>query len=539
MHFLRQILREISVPTSQIVFVAVLTGISNAGILAIINAGAEQVTEDSVNIQFLLLFLIVLAIYILAQRFVFHKTTAAFERFSNNIQNRIVRKVQKTDLETMERIGTSSIYNRITRRVSEITQSANSMTASLQSSSMVVCISLYIAYLSVYAFIICLVLTSLGILMYIQMEKKTEALITRTNAKEEDFYDILSDVIEGFKELKLSKLKREEVLVDEYQVTNELEQLKVDTANQNSDNYIFAQVFFYVLVGAVVFVLPRFVEGYTDTIMELATSILFLIGPLTTFLGGYPAFTKAAIATYDIKQLEDMLDKTMEINSEDEVEPIRVFEKSIEMKNLSYSYRNKKGEILFSMAPIDLSIQKGETLFIVGGNGSGKTTFLKLLIGLYKPDQGQIFLDGHPVTPSMYPGYRELFGTIFNDFHLFRKLYGLMNTDKELIHRLLKKMNLEYKTDFNGQNFTNLNLSTGQRKRLSMIVNLLEDRPINVYDEWAADQDPIFREYFYAELLQELKAEGKTVIAISHDDRYFDRADRVVKFEYGKIIQIR
>ena len=84
--------------------------------------------------------------------------------------------------------------------------------------------------------------------------------------------------------------------------------------------------------------------------------------------------------------------------------------------------------------------------------------------------------------------------------------------------------------------FSTLDLSTGQRKRLAMVAALLDDKPIYIFDEWAADQDPGFRRYFYEGLLGELKARGKTVLAVTHDDRYFGVADRVVKRGEGGVV---
>ena len=85
--------------------------------------------------------------------------------------------------------------------------------------------------------------------------------------------------------------------------------------------------------------------------------------------------------------------------------------------------------------------------------------------------------------------------------------------------------------------FSTVKLSRGQRKRLALLTAYLEDRPIYVFDEWAADQDPVFRRIFYLRLLPELKARGKTVVAITHDDRYFGDADRIVKLEEGKVVE--
>jgi putative ATP-binding cassette transporter len=129
-----------------------------------------------------------------------------------------------------------------------------------------------------------------------------------------------------------------------------------------------------------------------------------------------------------------------------------------------------------------------------------------------------------------------LFSAIFSDFHLFEKLHGLSAVDPERVNALLRLMEISDKTAFSEGHFTNTHLSTGQRKRLALVVSYLEDKPIYVFDEVAADQDPQFRRYFYETLLPELKSAGKTVVVVSHDDRYFQAGDRVLQMDYGKLV---
>ena len=208
----------------------------------------------------------------------------------------------------------------------------------------------------------------------------------------------------------------------------------------------------------------------------------------------------------------------------------------ITFNSLSFEYTNKEGEVLFSSGPVDFDISEGEILFIVGGNGSGKSTLLKLLTGLYYPMAGgYIQINGQRIGQHNYQAYRELFSVIFTDFHLFRKLYGLDDIDEEEVRSHLQQMKIEHKTAYIDKKFTNLDLSTGQRKRLAYITALLDDKPIYVFDEWAADQDPLFRRLFYEKFLKDLRAMNKTIIAVTHDDRFFDKADRIIKTEEGKI----
>ena len=177
-------------------------------------------------------------------------------------------------------------------------------------------------------------------------------------------------------------------------------------------------------------------------------------------------------------------------------------------------------------------------MFIVGGNGSGKSTFIKLLTALYEPDSGSIRWDGEQVTAANVGAYFGLFTVIFSDFHLFDRLYGIDPVDTTALRRLLFEMQLDHKVSFSDGRFSTTDLSSGQRKRLAMVVARLENRPVCVFDEWAAEQDPEFRKHYYEVLLPQLKAEGRTVVAITHDERYFHVADKVIWMEEGRIARV-
>ncbi len=186
--------------------------------------------------------------------------------------------------------------------------------------------------------------------------------------------------------------------------------------------------------------------------------------------------------------------------------------------------------------PIDLSLKRGELVFLVGGNGSGKSTLVKVLTGLYAPTKGTIELDGRVIDDTNREWYSQHFSAVFSDFYLFDDLLGLDGPDVDArAGRHLVRLELDRKVRVEGGVFSTTALSQGQRKRLALLVAFMEDRPIYVFDEWAADQDPHYREIFYRELLPELRAQGKTVVVISHDDRYYGLADRVIRLDYGSI----
>ncbi|MBK8266362.1 MAG: ATP-binding cassette domain-containing protein [Nannocystis sp.] len=215
--------------------------------------------------------------------------------------------------------------------------------------------------------------------------------------------------------------------------------------------------------------------------------------------------------------------------------PARVDFDRIELRGVAFSYGDPEAPT-FTVGPIDLSLGRGEVVFITGSNGSGKTTLMKLLTGLYPPDRGALWLDGRRISPSQRARYVDLFTSVFMDHHLFGPAYGLDVADPERVEALLLRFNLAGVVSFEGGSFAPLDLSTGQRKRLAMVVALLEDRPIYVLDEWAAHQDPELRRYFYTTLVPELRAAGKTVVAISHDARFFHLADRRLHLVDGRLV---
>jgi len=526
-----------------IVTMAALSGVANAGLLAIINAASQSASYETMNTRYLFMFVLAMTLYVITQRHIFDRGTMVFEGLVESVRLRMIGKVHGSDLLALERLGHADIYSKLTHQTGVISQSAGMIVAALQSALMVAFAAMYIAILSKAAFLLAVILVVGGVLVYLQREKETAASLQLAAQRETEFFGLVTHVIDGFKELKMSTARSAAVLGRVADVASDLRQTNQHTARLYNANYIFAQAFFYTLVAAVVFLLPRLIPTYTNVITQITAAILFIIGPLSTAVGGIPGFVKANIAAEQIAQIEAELDRqrpesemTARAVVAPAAPPVAGAERAprIELAAVEFTYRDRDGQPLFSVGPLDLTVQPGETVFVVGGNGSGKSTLAKLLTALYLPDRGMITSDGVRVAADNAQAYREQFSVIFSDFHLFDQLYGLAPEPAE-VHALLRQMGLERKTSFENGRFTNLDLSTGQRKRLGLVVALLENRPVVVFDEWAADQDAEFRAWFYESLLGQLKERGRTVIAITHDDRYFHLADRVVRMDYGQI----
>lgn len=257
-----------------------------------------------------------------------------------------------------------------------------------------------------------------------------------------------------------------------------------------------------------------------------------------------PLLSKAGVALQKIEMLGLSLANRAETSTQSSSlspkspeEKIHTSWRYLEMKGVTHTYGSDREDVNFTLGPINLRFSPGELIFIIGGNGSGKSTLAKLITGLYTPETGEIYFDGQPIDRQNREWYRQHFSVVFSDFYLFDRLLGFegKELDREAQH-YLKQLQLDRKVKVEGGRLSTTALSQGQRKRLALLTAYLEDRPIYLFDEWAADQDPIFKEIFYTQFLPKLRERGKTVLVISHDDQYFDLADRTIKLNYGKIV---
>jgi putative pyoverdin transport system ATP-binding/permease protein len=291
------------------------------------------------------------------------------------------------------------------------------------------------------------------------------------------------------------------------------------------------------VIGLLIFLPSQFIGVSEQVLTGYTLALLFMTTPLQGIMLTAPNLGRANLALKKVEELGLQL-----ASQPAEVEPRAASAsaaswRSLEMIGVTHQYRREGQEHNFVLGPLDLQFLPGEVVFLTGGNGSGKTTFAKILAGLYAPESGEIRLDGRPVTDEERIEYRKLFSTVFSDFFLFDKLLGLDGPGLDAqAQGYLAQLQLSHKVDVRQGGFSTTELSQGQRKRLALLTAFLEDRPIYLFDEWAADQDPTFKHFFYYDLLRELKSRGKTVFVISHDDRYYRVGDRLLKFENGNLI---
>ncbi|MBE9561561.1 MAG: cyclic peptide export ABC transporter [Proteobacteria bacterium] len=537
MNLLEFFSRESDLPQGQIVSVAIISGLANGMLLALINSGAENVLNKDVEIRIFLLYITAFILYIYTQKYALSQTSIALEVAICKVRVRIVNKIRLNELLFIENIGGySEIYSKLTQDSNMISQAVIFVVFAIQSVVVLLFSLFYIAWLSPIAFFICIIILSLTIYWKITTNKLAIRALNIANKKEMIFFNSLNHILEGFKEIKINRRKNDDVFKQAKQISTETEQFKIIANIKFIDILIAAKVAFYILLPILIFILPLYSVIPTDIIFKITTATLFIIGPINLITMTEPMLARTNVALNSLYDLEAELDDATNSQNDSFITTPPDKFQHIKFSEVSFKYFDKNGGILFSITPTNLNIKCGELLFIVGGNGSGKSTLLKLLAGLYYPATGSVYIDDEKVDRTNYQSYRELFAIIFTDFHLFDKLYGLHDIDEKHLKKLLKSVALDRKTKYVNGKFSHLELSTGQKKRLAFVSAVLEDKQIYIFDELAADQDPYFKKYFYEKILLDLKQQGKTVIAVTHDDHYFHVADRVLKMEYGELI---
>lgn len=517
---------------TRIISASLLAGVANAFFMVIVNTAASDFSQ--ISVRHFLMFLLCIIIYIQSKRYALLTTAQLVQQNLSATNSRMVSKINRLGLDSFDRIGSQSIHRSLVENSEIIYESSRMAVSAASGAVMLLCSAVYIYTLSPAAFWITFLALVIGISIYQIFQKQTAEALRSYKNNEHRFFTLLGHFLGGFKELKVNSDKHDD-LYENFLLSNRLEanRLKHQTERGFVSSIILSQTLFFMLIGAIAFLLPTYGLTTPETTIAIVAVVLFISGPIGIIVDSIPMLSKARMAINDLNQLEKDLEEQDDKTATDRKTLSPTFEK-IQCQNLLYSYTNNS-HALFQLGPLNLSFTRGEILFITGGNGSGKTTLMKLLAGLYFPQSGAITIDDTVLTRAQYHHYRSLFSIIFTEFHLFDRLYGYREIDDALVNTLLDKFHIADKTRYSAaEGFENLNLSTGQRKRIALVSAMVEDRPICLFDEVAADQDPGFREYYYRQFLPELKAQGKTVIVISHDDRYFDIADHLVTLECGK-----
>ena len=536
MSFLQLVRREMHGSLPKLLLMSGLGGISTAAILGAINSGLQ----NGSTLWAASLFIIALFLFIKTQSYVTITTTAEIEAIIHKIRIRLMDQIRHSELLSIEDVGRARIVAAITSDTAVLTQASNMLAFTVQGAVLIVFVAIYVAFLSIAAILTTIVVVSIAAVIFHQKNRRLVSEKQRAAAWERRLFDRLTDFLDGFKEVRLNSARSTDLFNDAVDVSRTAANIKINTQAETFRMIVTSQISMYVLLGAVVFVAPQFSDTLGGAALtKTTTALMFIVGACFGLVQSIPILLNANASADRLVQLENALRATT--TRPRELPPVKRFDK-IEMRNINFRYVDKFSEAAFKIGPIDFTLLPGELVFITGGNGSGKSTFLRVLSGLYPPDSGEIILDGRHIDNSTRDEYRALMSAIFFDYHLFRRLYGVSDPEPGEVARLLELFRLTEKTGLVDGEFRTLELSGGQRRRLALIVSLLEKRPILLLDEWTAEQDPEFRRKFYDELLPDLMKAGATVVVITHDDRYLDELDlpaRRIRMDEGKIVDQR
>jgi putative pyoverdin transport system ATP-binding/permease protein len=449
---------------------------------------------------------------------------------------RISGWILASPLRHLEELGTSRLLATLTEDIQAISSGVFSIPTLCVNAAIVMASLVYLGWLSIGVLVGTLVFMALSI--SVVQVLINQAVRSFTDAREENdtLMSHFQAITNGIKELKLHSQRREDFLQEDLQTTAAtLREYRIGSQRAIALSSGIGELSFFLLLGLLVYGLPQIQTVSAELLSGYVLTISYLMRPIGNTLAILPNLGLAGVALRKIDTLGLSLASRAETLARTTSSPHEF--NQIDIQQATHSYQLAGEDKTFTLGPIDLRLHPGELVFIVGGNGSGKSTLAKLITGLYVPDSGEIRLDGQIVDDRNRELYRQLFSTVFADFYLFDRFVGLGLTDGDAQANLyLDKLQLTHKVAISEGKLSTTALSQGQRKRLALLTAYLEDRPIYLFDEWAADQDPFFREVFYQQLLPELKERGKAVLVISHDDRYFHLADRVLKLDYGKIV---
>jgi len=455
----------------------------------------------------------------------------------NSVRTSLVKRILDTDYGKLEQAGRAKLHNILTNDVNAIAGALAEMPAFIYNFFLLIACFSYLFYLSPIMFGILISTVCIAFIFTKLVMNKITREARSMREHQDEMFEGYRGLLDGAKQLTINNDRKY------YYYNNSLAPV-LKKLQESERRYGFAwdmnrnisQALIFLILGAIV-VANQFVQN-GQLIMSYILIVTYISGPFGYVMNLWQNIARAKVSMEKIESLNIVEHKA-------DFSPADLQDKNDDWQQLSFvnvgfKYQNNKGDTPFALKPIDLSIQRGEVIFIVGGNGSGKSTFLHLLLGLYQPKSGHMMLNENPLTLQNMNDYRSRIAMVLPDFYLYNSVLDNQGkqVSKDRVEALLDKFQLRDKVQLTENGFSSVSYSQGQRKRLALISAIAEDKDIYVLDEWAADQDPYFRDVFYTEILPWLKAKGKTIIAVTHDDRYFDMADRRLKFDLGEMIEL-
>lgn len=452
---------------------------------------------------------------------------------TTELRKTLYEQIARAPIADLERIGSSKLIATITTDVGRIVFGARALPDLLISAVTIVGMLGFMAYLNYSVFVFVMQAIVFGVITYQVPVFIANKYFQRSRQRIDLLQEAMQGLIAGAKELKLDADKRERYFADVL-MANEYAVLEADKAGNTvirlAANY--GDMISFFVIGVIAYVFINYHAITASEMTGVVMAMLYVTTPIALVINTVPAVVMAKISLNKVNSI--MRSIPAESYPADTSEPPAWTE--LRVRDLCYQHGGSKDEAGFRVGPIDLDIRRGEVTFIVGGNGSGKSTLSKLLTLHYAASSGDILFGDHLLTNANFASYRQRICSIYSDYYLFDRLLCAPKPEEEArIKEYMALLKLEDKLVVEARTFSTTALSDGQRKRLALLAALIEDKDLYLFDEWAADQDPSFKEVFYRQIIHELKARGKAVIVISHDDRFFEEADRLIYMEQGQV----
>lgn len=535
MELLRLLQRESRTHPRILAFLAVVSALATVVVIASVSLAAEMASHGRVSLRLAGIFLVATVLYALVQNALMASFATEVEGIIHRIRRSLFAAIRQADLTTLDRVRRTPLFAAITQDTQTISRNLPLLIIGAQQLVLVIFISLYLATLSMMAFILATAFSIAAVGLHLARMKALGAATDLALADERRLFEGLGSLLHGLKEVRLSAAHAAALGRDLAAYSSEARAAKSDLKAQWGREFALIQLAFYSLVGLMVFVVPIFTADFHAVALPGTMAALFLIGPIGTVATAIPAIDDAERALQSIRGVQARLREELAQRADEAAEALAAPVAEFALRDIRFSYDSSNGDPGFSVGPLSASFHAGQLTFITGGNGSGKSTLMKLLTGLVPAQGGELLIGGAPLRRSQMQAWRDSIAAVFADYHLFERLYGVDARALERAPELLRRLEMQDKASIADGAFSTTDLSAGQRKRLALIAALLEDKPVLVLDEWAADQDPHFRKVFYEEILPQLRAEGKIVICVTHDDRWFGMADQILHMAEGRL----
>jgi putative ATP-binding cassette transporter len=538
MRLAKAVLREIPENLKMLTVMNILSGVVTALLLGIVGLAGKTAASGTVSLRLVAMYVVTAILFSFTHKTILVTASQDAERLIHKLRLRLFDAVRQADLVTVESIGRPALQAVLVADTQTLARTLPLLAIGGQQAVMLVFLALYLAWLSPMACAMAAGFGTLAVMVRLARTRSLGVLMREAGEAETTVFAGLTDLLSGFKEMRMSRPRADD-LVDAVGFASAAAcRANIASKTQWGRNFSLIEAMFYTLIGLMVFVVPLLSTGYHEVVMPATTVALFIVGPIGTVSFVTPMVAHAEMALGNIEAMERRLRDSETIAQQEPGDRAPAFgppPAAIALQNALFSYRDARSEPIFAVGPLSAVFRAGEITFVTGGNGSGKSTLLRLLTALMPLESGALLVDGVPVAPERMQAYRDQISAIFSDNHLSRRLYGIPDPDPLRVRSLLEQMEMDGKVTVTDGAFSTVDVSTGQRKRLAMVVARLADKPVVVLDEWAADQDPHYRHVFYRELLPELKAAGKIVICVTHDDRWFDVADHIYHMNEGRI----